>query len=121
MNRDRFGEIVNGVETFKEIAKKLREGKSVIIGWTDEEYTHYDILFTGGAYQQEGNYLQRGLRNDDLFISIMSVGAFGFYTDSDEVSAVYVAEKLGISGKSTIEKFAELINGIKQYLYEVKL
>ena len=111
MNYDKYGEIVNGVETYLDIAQKLLNRESVIIGWTDEEYTHYDILFTGGAYQQEGNYLQRGLRGSDLFVSIMSKNAFGFKVDGIKHEG-YIAEKLNITGDTTIRKLAELINGV---------
>lgn len=116
MNRDGYGEIINGLETYSEIAEKLKEGKSIIIGWTDEECTHLDILFTGGAYKQEGNYLQCGLRNDDLFISVMRYGSFGFYTNDDEISAGYLGEKLNLSGQPTLDKLAELINSVKRVI-----
>ena len=32
MNVDNYGEIINGSYTYKEIATKLKEGESVIIG-----------------------------------------------------------------------------------------
>ena len=67
MNKDKYGEIINGQDTYKEIADKLKKGKSVIIGWTDQEMTHQDILFTGGAYKEEDNILQGGLLPSDLF------------------------------------------------------
>ena len=117
MNQDKYGEIINGEETYIEIAKKLKKGKSVIIGWTDEEYTHLDILFTGGAYKEDGNYLQRGLRGRELFVSIMSIGAFGFDVDVLKSSG-YVAEKLNLRGQPTLDKFTELLNGIIAELVE---
>ena len=93
-----------------------RSGKSVIIGWTDEEYTHLDILFTGGAYKEDGNQLQRGLRADDLYISIMGKSSFGFYTDSSDKSVGYIAEKLNLGINETSRKLTELINGIIENL-----
>ena len=74
-------------------------------------------MFTLGAYKQEGNGLQRGLRGSDLFISIMSLGAFGFKVDTIKHRS-YVAEKLNLSGDTTIEKFTELLNGIIAELVE---
>ena len=68
-------------------------------------------MFTGGAYKEAENYLQRGLKGTDLFVSIMSTGAFGFKLDGEKHSS-YIAEKLNIQGQSTINKLADLINGI---------
>ena len=93
METDEYGEVINSEKTFENIAMILKKGKSIIIGWTDQNATHYDILFTGGAYKQEGNYLQRGLRGNELFVSVMSHGAFGFNLDGEKSSG-YIAEKL---------------------------
>lgn len=111
MDRDKYGEIINGQDTYKTIADKLKIGKSVIIGWTDEECTHLDILFTGGAYKEYSNYLQRGLRGNELYVSIISIGTFGFDI-SGEKSSGYIEEKLNIHGQPTIDKLTELINEI---------
>lgn len=109
MDKDKFGEVINGEKTYKEIAYKIKHGYSVIIGWTDEEYTHFDILFTLNVVK-EGT-LQGGLRWNDLFVSIMRKGAFGFLTDSKKDSG-YIGEKLGLGDNVTTEKLTELINGI---------
>ena len=68
MNKTEYNEIINGTETYKEIANKLKQDIPVIIGWTDEACTHLDILFTYKAYREYGNYLQRGLMPTDLFV-----------------------------------------------------
>lgn len=117
MDTDNYGEIINSEKTFKHIAMKLKMGKSIIIGWTDQKATHYDILFTGGAYKQEENYLQRGLRGNELFVSVMSYGSFGFNLDGEKSSG-YIAEKLnfGCYSNITMEKLAELINGVIRHL-----
>lgn len=52
MNKDKYDEIMNGENTYKEIANRLKQGQAVIIGWTDEEYTHLDILFTYNVYKE---------------------------------------------------------------------
>lgn len=51
MNKDRYEEIINGYDTVTEIASKLKGGQSVIIGWTDEKYTHLDLLFNYRAHK----------------------------------------------------------------------
>ena len=44
MNKDKDNEIINGKETYKEIANYLKKGQPIMIGWTDEVCTHYDIF-----------------------------------------------------------------------------
>lgn len=111
MLQDEYGEIINGTETYDEIRKRLFKGENVIIGWTDEEYTHFDILFSLRAYKPQNNYLQRGLRGNELFVSIIGLGVFGFDVGSQKSSG-YIAEKLNIKGQPTIDKLGKLINGV---------
>lgn len=111
MNKDEYGEIINGAETYLEIADKLKRREAVVIGWTDELDTHYDILFTNGAYKQNGNLLQRGLKGNELFVSIMGKGAFGFDSNTLKERG-YIAEKLNLGISETTQKLTDLINGI---------
>lgn len=118
MNQDEYGEIINGEKTYKEIAHILRTGRSVIIGWTDEEYTHLDLLFSLSPYKQSSNYLQRGLRGiNEVYVCIIGIGAFGFDIDGEK-SSEYISEKLNIHGQPTVDKLTELINGI---IKEIKI
>ena len=110
MNKDEYGEIINGYNTITKIAEKLKQGQSVIIGWTDEEYTHLDLLFNYNTYKE--GMLQRGLRGNELCVSIMSIGAFGFDVKEREIHSGYISEKLNIHAEPTMSKLAELINGI---------
>lgn len=113
MDKDTYGEVINGENTYKEIAYLLKSGRSVIIGWTDEDYTHYDILFSLNVIK-EGT-LQGGLRWNDLFVSIMRIGSFGFLIDSKKDSG-YIGEKLGLGDNITTNKLTDLINGIIERL-----
>ena len=110
MNKDKYGEIINGDMTYTEISKRLKEGESVIVGWTDEKYTHLDLLFNYNAYRE--GVLQRGLRGNELFVSIISLGTFGFDVKDREIHEGYISEKLNTHGEPTASKLAELINGI---------
>ena len=110
MNKDEYGEIVNGYDTVIEISKRLKEGQSVIIGWTDEKYTHLDLLFNYNSYKE--GILQRGLRGSELFVSIIGLGAFGFDVKDREIYKGYILEKLNIRGEPTTSKLAELVNGV---------
>ena len=112
MNKEKYGEKKKKKNTYKEIADRLIKGQAVIIGWTDEEYTHFDILFTYKVYKEIGSYLQRGLRGNELFVSIMSLGAFGFDVNNSKKSPGYIGEKLGLNNCPTTEKLAELINAV---------
>ncbi|MEG2229957.1 MAG: hypothetical protein RRY22_04195 [Bacilli bacterium] len=116
MNKDIYYEITNGENTYKEIAKVLLNKENCIIGWTDEILTHYDILFTLGASKY--GKLQRGIKGNDLFVSIMNVTSYGFNTDNIKLG-FYIQEKLGLGGKIG-EKIAELINGVIKELMEAE-
>lgn len=119
MNFDKYGEVINGKETYLEIANELLNGKSCIIGWTDQGYDHRDILFT---YQprQYGN-LQRGLRWCYLYVSIMDYCSMGFLievkTDNRKHKS-YIMEKLRLNENECDEKICELINGV---IHEIDL
>ena len=118
MNKDKYGEIINGNETYSVIADKLINGKSVIIGWTDEGCDHRDILFTLKPYK-EGT-LQRGLNwNSHLYISIIDFSCMGFLledeTDNRKHNS-YIMEKLRLHDNHCDNKICELINGVIEYL-----
>ena len=110
MDYDEYGEVINGVNTFVIIAETLNEHGHLLIGWTDEMSTHFDILFTDGSLFAGANH-QGGIKPNALFVSIMRLGAFGFKKDM-ELHPSYISEKLGCGGGVTTEKLAELINGI---------
>ena len=109
-NKNLYDEVINGNETYKAIATNIKKGFSTFISWTDNDSTHYDVLFTYGCVGSGG--YQRGLRVTDLFISVMSIGSFGFKID-DMKSAGYIAEKIfhGRLDKSVVA-LTELINGV---------
>lgn len=111
MNFSKYGEVINGDLTYKAIAEEINYNQSILIGWTDEEFTHYDILFIYKTITR-GTNIQGGIRGSDLFVSIMRKGAFGFEVNSQEKSSGYIAEKLHVGGDVTAEKLAELINGV---------
>ncbi len=109
-----YDEVINDKGTYKVIAGNLKRGFSTFIGWTDNDSTHYDILFTYGC-TGEGCY-QRGIRITDLFVSIMSIGSFGFKIDSHK-EVGYIAEKLfGSRIDRSVEAVTELINGVLEEL-----
>ena len=118
MDKDKYGEIINGESTYRTIADELMKGKSVIIGWTDEVYDHRDILFT--FRPQKHGTLQRGLNfPSHLYISIMDFSCMGFLIENDTDNRKhpsYIKEKLRLSGNSCNDKICELINGVIEYI-----
>lgn len=108
MNCDEFGEIINGNKTYKTVAEDLKNGHAVLIGWTDKEFTHYDVLlqYTAKFY---GTNIQRGMKPYYLYVSVLGIAATGFEINSEK-SIGYVQEKLNMTSDCT--KLAELINGI---------
>ena len=124
INLDEYGEVVNSPETYQHIAQASVDRENILIGWTDEAGSHYDILFTHGAITPNDNRktVQGGIKPDnDLFISIMRKGAFGFAINNTWTSPGYFGEKLMPSGaySETLDKLAELINGVKYALYKL--
>jgi len=113
---DPYGEVVNGAKTYQSIRNGLATRIPVMIGWTDQEGTHLDILFTPGAYVHGGT-MRGGIRpREDAFVSIMRFGAFGFQHGSQypELSAMYVSEKLGFRGSRnpTVSELTDLLNAV---------
>lgn len=115
MNRDNYNEIINGQGTYETIARWLCDENfgRVLIGWTDEIGTHYDVLFVLAA-PSFGSNIQGGINSDkDLFVSIMRKGCFSFNCEHEDTHYSYYAEKLNLDGDDTNKKLSELINGVK--------
>ena len=114
MNFDKYGEVINGEQTFKKIANELITNGKCIIGWTDQGYDHRDILFTYKPTHL-GGQLQRGLRWCYLYVSIMDYSCMGFLIESNcdnRKSNGYIMEKLRLQEDSCNIKICDLINGI---------
>jgi hypothetical protein len=118
MNHDEYGTILNGEDTIQEIALALATDGLALIPWTDEHGTQLDILFAWrpALCSPSSSLVQRGIRPTDLFVSIMSLGAFGFELDHDDTHAGYYGEKFRLTGDQTCRALADLINGVKRAL-----
>lgn len=117
MNFDKWGEVINGEDTFEQIAKDLIETGKCIIGWTDEGADHRDILFT--YKPKKYGTLQRGFRWCYLYISIMDFTSYGFLIENDKSNQKhngYVKEKLRLHDNDCDDKICELINGVIKYI-----
>lgn len=114
MNENEYGEVINGKHTYKEIAKLLKDGKTVGIGWSDCLSTHLDIIFKLGLDVKDG-FFQRGLRENYLYVSIISFTSFGFCVENGIKLGGYIQEKLNMNDDCG-DKLSELINGIIEVL-----
>lgn len=118
MNINIYGEIINGEDTYFKIAKHLIKGESVGIGWTDGDSTHFDIIFT--LEIKKYGLFQRGIKANDLFVSIIGWSSYGFSTDDVKLGG-YIQEKLRLSDHDiTGEKVKELVNGVIECLKKEK-
>ena len=116
MTTDEYGEVINHKKTYIDIAHHLRKEGRILIGWTDENGTHFDILFVLNPIL-EGSNIQGGIRQTDLIVGIMRIGLFGFEVARQDTNYGYIGGKLNIGGQNiTTEKVAELINGVKKEL-----
>lgn len=107
---DEYEEIINGKETFDSIADILKDGRTVLIGWTDGRFDHRDIFFSYQTTNQYGN-IQRGIKKNYLFVGIVDFSFTGFKPDSTKHYG-YILEKLRLEENATNIKIAELINGV---------
>jgi len=123
MNMDIYGEVINGEDTYYTIAKNLLDTGKCIIGWTDQEYDHRDIMF---VYKPTylGGTLQRGLRPYYLYVSIMSFSCMGFLieknTDNRKDNG-YIMEKLQLHNNHCDRAICDLINGVIEQLDLLRL
>lgn len=116
MIENKYDEVINDRETYKEIANRLKDKMNVIIGWTDEKFDHRDIYFSLGNTIKYGG-LQRGIKATDLFVGIVDWSFFGFKADSTKHPS-YIFEKLRLTENETNNKIADLINGVISELGE---
>ena len=118
MNHDEFGTILNGPDTYQEIALALATDGIALVPWTDELGTQLDILLAWkpNPCAPSSHLIQRGIRPNDLFVSIMSWGAFGFDLKETDTFAGYYGEKLKLGKGESTDRLAEFLNGVKAAL-----
>ena len=107
-----FGEVINGKETYNAIAKALKNNEAIGIGWTDEKYTHLDIIFKLGITKI--GYFQRGMRDYYLYVSIIGHNCFAFIPDTIK-EGNYIQARMNMEN-SCGDKLAELVNGVIESL-----
>ena len=119
LNRDKYEEVINGPDTFKTIATHLYNNddkdnsSSILVGWTDGEVDHRDILFVYNVVHT-GNH-QRGMRWCHFFVGIVGGSLYGFTiemrTDNRKGSG-YLKEKLNLRDNHCDDTLCELIDDV---------
>jgi len=95
------------------IVNALRDKGSVLINiQIEEEYSQYDVLFSYN-FENLGTH-QRGILANDLIISIVGFGCYGFRTDIPDTDPGYYREKLGIHSNY----LSFLFNAVRKKLKE---
>ena len=120
-NFDDWNQVKNGPDTYKAIALKLTEHKCCVIGWSDNHYTHHDVLFV--LSPPRFGYLAGGIRgHNDLFVSLMKRGSFAFAVTSptEALHPGYIAEKLKENNDETMQALGELINGVMREIWSAQ-
>lgn len=117
MNFNKYGEITNGSCTYKQLSKLLYENHFVGIGWTDNNFTHLDIILKLQLDDKFGMF-QRGIKHNYLFIGIIDHTSYAFSIENTKHPS-YIQEKLRMNNECG-EKVAELINNIIIELHKIK-
>lgn len=117
MNYNKYGEVINGKDTYKEVAIKLVSGECVGISWTDTLCTHLDIILKY-RFTKYGLF-QRGIKSNYLVVSIIDHTSYAFSMECIKESE-YIKEKLRMDNECG-DKLAELLNGIITYIYVNKM
>lgn len=110
-----FREIYNCEKNYKQIAEDLIKEKAVVFQWITGDGLSFTILLAYNVKGYEGNYLQRGLRKTDLFISIIPYHCYSFDIRIN-LDIGYMAGKLQIKDDYLVEKIHELLNGVRKQL-----
>lgn len=128
-DKDTYDEILNGEDTYKTIAKYLYggidylhgntdsverdESQSILIGWTDGEYDHRDILFTYRVQHTDNH--QRGMRWCHFFVGIVDFVCYGFTIEintDNRKGPGYLKEKLRLHDNHCDDAICELVDGV---------
>lgn len=115
---DKYGDVLPVNENARLIAILLKRVCSRLITWTDGIGTHFDILLClPYSLIGESTNIQRGIKVNDLFVSIMGLGAHAFIIGETSCPSDY-DRKLGgyIMGPKTAEILASFLNEIRMRL-----
>ena len=108
-------------DKLKDIRKKYDKLKKEV----GEDVAHVsddelDYMALKEYYAEYKMLLQRGIKKDDLFVCVMSCGAFGFGVKGEEgkipLHRNYIGEKLNLGVDNTTEQLTQLISNVRAEL-----
>lgn len=113
--KDGYGVVFNSDDTYAEAAKDLNLGGSVVLGWTEQQGTHMDVLLSLPSAIGPSNRLDNNWPK--LFVGVVGKGLYAFSVSTSELHPNYIAEKLGFDSPNvTAVALTELINGVLKAL-----
>ena len=120
LSQDEYGYVTCIPENARAVAEGIVNGKNLFISIGEEE-THYDVLFCLLTTDKIA-IPQGGIRQSDLFISIMRKGAFAFEVKGEiDNSTGYYSEKLTCAIPEQVAEFfnqvrTEIVNYINEMM-----
>jgi hypothetical protein len=116
--QDAYNVVENSPHTYRAAAAELRGFGSILLGWTDNNFSHMDVLLVYEP-REVGPLNRMDSRASKLIVAVAGRGMFGFAVRGDDpIHHAYLAEKLGFSPSVTTEALAELVNGVMAALVE---
>lgn len=112
---DEYNCVITTHKNIKEITKEILKNKSIIFTWENDSDC-YTVILNYPLNKPMFNSLTRGLKPNNLFISIIGIGCFGFRIGEDDIYKTYYQEKLHMN---VPKELIELFNGIRKELYKL--
>lgn len=103
--------VIGGNKTSSFLARCLLSNRSVLFSWYGGPGAVYAVLLTLNPFFYGD--VQHGLQRDYLYVSVMTVGAFGFHIDKENsLAGAYIEEKLKLP-RLPADNMANLLNQVK--------
>lgn len=113
-----YNEVINNTWTYCKIAEELLNSGKVLIGWTDNEFDHRDILFVLNVTKI--GECQRGIKSSYLYVSILHTGNVSSAFPIDEFSGDYIRKKLNLNNNSCDDSIICLVKGVLENIIKLR-
>lgn len=112
LEMDKYNCVITTNDNIKQIAKTVYS-QHQIFTWEDDSNC-YTIILNYKPTKPLFNPLTQGLKQNYLYVSIISMGSFGFKINDNSISKKYYEEKLR---GNLPDKLIELLEGIRKELF----
>lgn len=113
-----YNEVINNICTYSKIAEELLNSGKVLIGWTDNEFDHRDILFVLNVTKI--GECQRGIKSSYLYVSILYTGNVSSAFPIEEVSGDYIRKNLNLNNNSCDDSIICLVKGVLENIIKLR-